>query len=222
MEQATRQQTVRAAAPVRRSAGYGFNKRLLDAVGSVLGLVVLSPVFALIAAVIWVDSGFPIIYKCQRLGQGGRQMTVFKFRTMYDGSHHHLEELLSADEERRLIYETNRKLRDDPRRTRVGAILRRTSLDELPQLWNVMRGDMSLVGPRPYMVDELDGIPQAGELLSVKPGITGLWQVSGRSDLTFEQRVALEIEYIRRRSLAFDLQLIGRTIGAVLSGRGAY
>ena len=220
MEQATRHQAVRAAAPARPS--HGFNKRLLDAVGSLLGLVLLSPVFALIAAVIWADSGFPIIYKCQRLGQGGRQMTVFKFRTMYDGSHHHLEELLSADEERRLIYETNRKLRDDPRRTRVGAILRRTSLDELPQLWNVMRGDMSLVGPRPYMVDELDGVPQAGELLSVKPGITGLWQVSGRSDLTFEQRVALEIEYIRRRSLAFDLQLIGRTIGAVLSGRGAY
>jgi lipopolysaccharide/colanic/teichoic acid biosynthesis glycosyltransferase len=172
--------------------------------------------------VIWVDSGFPIIYECQRLGRGGRQMTVFKFRTMYDGSHHHLDELLSVDEERRLIYETNRKLRDDPRRTRVGAILRRTSLDELPQLWNVLKGDMSLVGPRPYMVDELDGVPQATELLSVHPGITGLWQVSGRSDLTFEQRMRLEIEYIRRRSIAFDLQMIVRTVGAVLSGRGAY
>jgi exopolysaccharide production protein ExoY len=220
VEQATERRAVRA--PVTSRPIYDISKRLIDILGSTLGLVLLSPVLAAIAAVIWIDSGFPIIYECQRLGRGGRQMTVFKFRTMYDGSHHHLEELLSVDEERRLIYETNRKLRDDPRRTRVGAILRRTSLDELPQLWNVLKGDMSLVGPRPYMVDELDGVPEASDLLSVHPGITGLWQVSGRSDLTFEQRVALEIEYIRRRSIAFDLQMIARTVGAVLSGRGAY
>jgi lipopolysaccharide/colanic/teichoic acid biosynthesis glycosyltransferase len=220
MEQATRQRVLRASVPSRPL--YGISKRTLDIVASALGLVLLSPVFAIVAAVIWADSGVPIIYRCQRLGRSGDEMTVFKFRTMYDGSHHHLEELLSADEERRLIYETNRKLKDDPRRTRVGAGLRRSSLDELPQLWNVLKGDMSLVGPRPYMVDELNGAPEAAELLSVKPGITGLWQVSGRSDLPFEERVALEVEYVRKRGMALDLQLIARTIGAVLSGRGAY
>ena len=220
MEQATRQRVLRATVPSRPL--YGISKRALDVVASALGLVLLSPLFAIVAAVIWADSGLPIIYRCQRLGRSGDEMTVFKFRTMYDGSHHHLEELLSADEERRLIYETNRKLKDDPRRTRVGAGLRRSSLDELPQLWNVLKGDMSLVGPRPYMVDELDGAPEAAELLSVKPGITGLWQVSGRSDLPFEERVALEVEYVRMRGMVLDLQLIARTIGAVLSGRGAY
>jgi lipopolysaccharide/colanic/teichoic acid biosynthesis glycosyltransferase len=204
------------------SAVYEATKRGADLIGSAIGLVVLSPVMLVIAGVIWADSGLPIIYRCQRLARGGREMTVYKFRTMYDGSHHHLEELLSADEERRLIYETNRKLRDDPRRTRVGAVLRRTSLDELPQLWNVLRGEMSLVGPRPYLPDELDGTAEAAELLSVRPGMTGLWQVSGRSDVPFEGRLQLETEYVRRRSWPLDLSIIGRTFGAVINGRGAY
>jgi lipopolysaccharide/colanic/teichoic acid biosynthesis glycosyltransferase len=201
---------------------YEITKRTADLIGSAMALILLSPLMLAVAAVIWTDSGLPIIYRCERLGTGGRRMTVYKFRTMYDGSHHHLEELLSADDERRLMYEANRKLPDDPRRTRVGAILRRTSIDELPQLWNVLRGDMSLVGPRPYLPDELMGASQAPELLSVRPGMTGLWQVSGRSDLLFEQRVELEIDYVRRRSWPLDLSIIGRTFGAVVNGRGAY
>ena len=201
---------------------YQSTKRLTDVVGSAALLVLLSPFMLAIAVGIRVDSGLPILYRGQRLGLGGRRITVHKFRTMYDGSHHHLEELLTADEEYRLEYATNRKLKGDPRRTRVGVFLRRTSLDEMPQLWNVLRGDMSLVGPRPYMPGELDAVASAGELLSVRPGITGLWQVSGRSELTFEQRIALETDYVRRRKWGLDLWILARTLGAVISGRGAY
>jgi lipopolysaccharide/colanic/teichoic acid biosynthesis glycosyltransferase len=141
---------------------------------------------------------------------------------MRDGSHHHLEELLTADEELRLEYGVSRKLREDPRRTRVGVFLRRTSLDELPQLLNVLVGEMSLVGPRPYFPGELDGRHEAVEILQVRPGITGLWQVNGRSDRTFEERLAFDVDYVRRRTLVLDLGILGRTVGAVVSGRGAY
>jgi lipopolysaccharide/colanic/teichoic acid biosynthesis glycosyltransferase len=201
---------------------YDSTKRLVDVLGSALFLVILSPLMLGIALAIGLDDGLPIVYRCQRLGRGGRQITVHKFRTMYDGSHHHLQQLLTTDEELRLAYRMWRKLPEDPRRTRIGAILRRTSLDELPQLWDVLRGEMSLVGPRPYMVTELDGISEARELLSVRPGITGLWQVSGRSDLTFDQRVALDTHYVRRRSWGLDAAIAARTVGAVASGRGAY
>ncbi|HET7646597.1 MAG TPA: sugar transferase, partial [Candidatus Limnocylindria bacterium] len=125
-------------------------------------------------------------------------------------------------EERRLEYGVNRKLRDDPRRTRVGIFLRRTSLDELPQLVNVLFGQMSLIGPRPYFIDELRGRPEADVLLRVRPGITGLWQVNGRSDRTFEERIRLETEYVQRRGWGLDATIAVRTIGAVISGRGAY
>ncbi|MGH2383485.1 MAG: sugar transferase [Candidatus Limnocylindria bacterium] len=221
MEQVSERRTAQRPLAVGKSF-YDGTKRGADLVGSLFLLILLAPVFLVVALVIGADSGLPIIYKCQRLGRGGRAMTAYKFRTMFDGSHHHLEEMLSIDEERRLIFETNRKLKDDPRRTRVGAILRRTSLDELPQLWNVLRGEMSLVGPRPYFLDELDGRPEAGEVLSVRPGITGLWQVSGRSDLTFDERLALETDYVRRRSWGLDASIAARTIGAVIGGRGAY
>jgi undecaprenyl-phosphate galactose phosphotransferase len=141
---------------------------------------------------------------------------------MRNGSHGHLEELLSVDDERRMEYEASRKLRDDPRRTRVGMFLRRSSLDELPQLVNVLVGQMSLIGPRPYFSDELLGRPEAGDLLSVRPGITGLWQVNGRSDRTFEERVALEARYVAERGFGLDFSIAARTIGAVISGKGAY
>jgi lipopolysaccharide/colanic/teichoic acid biosynthesis glycosyltransferase len=175
-----------------------------------------------VSKVIWIDSGLPIVYRCQRLGRYGQPITVFKFRTMRDGSHHNLEELITADEERRLEYGINRKLRDDPRRTRVGGFLRRSSLDELPQLINVLAGEMSLIGPRPYFPDELRGRAEAVELLSVRPGITGLWQVNGRSDRTFEERIELELDYVRHRGFGRDFSILLRTIGAVISGRGAY
>jgi lipopolysaccharide/colanic/teichoic acid biosynthesis glycosyltransferase len=201
---------------------YWFTKRLTDIVGSALLLVILSPVFLLIAAAIWLDSGLPIIYRCQRIGRYGLPITVLKFRTMRDGSHHHLEELLTVDEERRLEYGVSRKLRQDPRRTRVGVFLRRTSLDELPQLVNVLIGDMSLVGPRPYFPGEMGGRAESGTILSVRPGITGLWQVSGRSDRTFDERLAMDVDYVLRRGFGADFRIMARTLSAVISGRGAY
>ena len=210
----------RTVAPT--SSTYPFAKRLFDVVGSATFLVVLSPVMAAIAVGIALETGFPIIYRCERLGRYGREMTAYKFRTMRDGSHHHLDELLQNDDEWRLEYEQNHKLRQDPRRTRVGIFLRRTSLDELPQLWNVLRGEMSLIGPRPYFLHELEATPHEADILSVRPGITGLWQVSGRSDLPLERRMELDAEYVQKRGFRMDLWILARTVGAVISGRGAY
>jgi lipopolysaccharide/colanic/teichoic acid biosynthesis glycosyltransferase len=209
-----------ASAPARRA--YDVVKRAFDLVVSIVALAVLSPILLLIALATWLDSGLPIIYECQRLGRHGRPIIVLKFRTMKEGSHHHLEELLTYDEERRLEFEMSRKLKDDPRRTRFGVLLRRTSLDELPQLLNVVAGEMSLIGPRPYFPDELSERPEGHEILSVRPGITGLWQVNGRSDRTFEERLALEVDYVRRRGFRLDADILMRTLGAVVSGRGAY
>lgn len=201
---------------------YASTKRLVDIVGSAILLTILLPFFVIIAVAIWIDTGLPIIYKCHRMGRFGRPIVVLKFRTMRDGSHHHLEELLTVDEEWALEYVERRKLRDDPRRTRVGAILRRMSLDELPQLVNVLAGDMSLIGPRPYFPGELEGRPEAELILRVRPGITGLWQVSGRADRTFEERVQFDVQYVNERGFATDAGILARTVGAVLSGRGAY
>ena len=201
---------------------YPATKRFLDIIGSATLLLLLSPVMAAIAASIALETGLPIIYKCERLGRFGTPMTAYKFRTMRDGSHHHLEELLLNDEEFRLEYEQSRKLREDPRRTRVGIVLRRSSLDELPQLWNVLRGQMSLIGPRPYFLHELEGTEYEAAILSVRPGITGLWQVSGRSDLPLERRMELDAEYVQRRGPRLDLWILAHTLGAVVSGRGAY
>lgn len=220
LEQITRSRL--AAPPSVARAAYFFAKRLLDLVGAAILLVVLLPVMIGIGLAIALDSGLPIIYRSQRMGRYGQPITVLKFRTMRDGSHHHLTELLTANEERRLEYQVNRKLRDDPRRTRVGTFLRRTSLDELPQLLNVLFGQMSLVGPRPYFPDELVNRPEAIDLLSVRPGITGLWQVNGRSDRTFEERVSLESRYVRARGFVLDFKILVLTLRAVLSGRGAY
>lgn len=221
MEQITQQRVAASSASLSRLLYY-FTKRLLDIVGAAVLLVLLAPVMLVTALAIWIDSGLPILYACQRAGRYGKPIVVLKFRTMRDGSHHHLEELLTVDEERKLEYGLNRKLKNDPRRTRVGTFLRRTSLDELPQLWNVLRGDMSLIGPRPYFADELRGRPEAVDLLSVRPGLTGLWQVSGRSDRTFAERLEIETDYVRRRGFALDASVAVRTVGAVLSGRGAY
>jgi len=201
---------------------YWFGRRLIDIIASAVLLIIAAPFLLLIAIAIWLDDGLPILYRCQRVGRYGQPITVLKFRTMRDGSHHHLEELLTADEERRLEYGRHRKLRRDPRRTRVGGVLRRFSLDELPQLLNILVGQMSLIGPRPYLPGELRGRPEADLILSVRPGLTGLWQVNGRSDRTFEERVAFDVEYVNTRGFRRDLAIMFRTVGAVVGGRGAY
>ncbi|WP_240756653.1 sugar transferase [Roseicella aquatilis] len=198
-------------------------KRGLDILGAGLLLLVLAPLFLLLALLIRADGG-PALYAHERVGRGGRRFGCLKFRSMVVDSQARLAALLDADPAARAEWEATRKLKDDPRVTRIGRILRATSLDELPQLINVLRGEMSLVGPRPVVAAELaEHYGAAAEAyLSVRPGVTGLWQVSGRSDTSYAARVALDAEYARTASLRTDLRILSRTPMVVLSRRGAY
>jgi lipopolysaccharide/colanic/teichoic acid biosynthesis glycosyltransferase len=195
-------------------------KRTIDLVGSALGLLVLTPLLLIAAVAVKVSSPGPVFYVSERVGREGRPFGMVKFRSMTHGAHdsrathHHLN-----------IHDSGPvfKIRDDPRVTRVGRYLRRCSIDELPQLWNVLRGDMSLVGPRPPLPEEfLLYSPREQRRLEVKPGITCIWQVSGRSDLDFDTWVDMDLAYIDTWSLRLDARLLGRTVAAVLTGRGAY
>ncbi|MGC3997195.1 MAG: sugar transferase [Anaeromyxobacter sp.] len=193
-------------------------KRAFDVVGSVAGLVLLAPVLAVAAAAVALDSRGPILFRQQRVGLHGRRFTLYKFRSMRCGA----EAERAALEHRNEMDGPVFKLRSDPRVTRVGRLLRRTSLDELPQLWNVLRGEMSLVGPRPPLPDEVRRYePWQRRRLSVKPGLTCTWQVSGRSEVGFRRWMELDLAYIDRWSLWQDVRIVLRTIPAVLLGRGA-
>src|SRR5438477_8553442 len=188
--------------------------------GAIVGLVVLSPLFALLAALVKLESRGPVFFTQERVGRGGRLFRIIKFRTMVNGADKRRDELLS-----RSVYGDARlfKVRDDPRMTRLGRFLRRTSLDELPQLANVLRGNMSLVGPRPPLPSEVALYEEHHYArFDVKPGITGPWQVAGRNQVTdFEQVVALETHYIREWSLLTDLAVMLRTVVVVFTMRGA-
>jgi len=199
-------------------ASQGF-KRLLDIVGSVVGLVLFAPIFALTAACILVEDGRPVLYKQIRSGRRGKPFAMYKFRSMVKNAETLKAGLEEHNESGGVIF----KIRQDPRITRVGRIVRKFSIDELPQFWNVFTGAMSLVGPRPPVPDEVEqyGVDDLYRL-EVKPGITCLWQFKGRSELSFEQQVALDRQYIESRSFALDLVILLKTIPAVLSGRGAY
>jgi lipopolysaccharide/colanic/teichoic acid biosynthesis glycosyltransferase len=200
-----------------------FRKRVLDVLLSAFLIVILSPALFLISIIVCADGG-PVLYAHRRVKRGGAEFSCLKFRTMSVHADRQLEALLSTDPVRRQEWTVARKLRDDPRITQFGRLLRVTSSDELPQLFNVLCGDMSLVGPRPVTHRELEefyGQKNAAAYLSVRPGITGLWQVSGRNDLGYEKRIALDLLYVRRMSLRLDLIILWRTIGAVLRGRGA-
>lgn len=194
-------------------------KRFVDILGAVIGLVVLSPLFLALAIAIKLDSPGPVIFKQTRVGRNRKEFTCYKFRSMYVDAEARLEALRERNEASGPLF----KIKDDPRRTRVGQFLRRTSLDELPQLWNVLRGEMSLIGPRPAIPSEVEAYePWHLRRLEVAPGITGLWQVSGRSDLTFDEMVLLDVYYIENWSPLLDLTILLRTIPTVLSGKGAY
>ena len=194
-------------------------KRIFDVVVSMVGLVLTAPLFLLIALAILVDGGFPVLFRQFRAGENGRVFRIFKFRTMVRGAEAMLPELVSLDE----LSDPMFKLKSDPRVTRVGRFLRRTSLDELPQLLNVLRGEMSIVGPRPELLDLVERYEPEHEVrLRVKPGITGPWQVYGRSELTFDEVLAVEREYVENLSLGRDLRIILMTIPAVFGRRGAY
>lgn len=198
-------------------------KALLDYFGALAGLIVFSPVFLLVAYAIKREDGGPIFHRRRVVGVNGKEFDAFKFRTMVQNADKVLEELMARDPEARAEYERETKLKNDPRITKIGNLLRKTSVDELPQLANVLRGEMSLVGPRMITPREVAKYGRWGmNLQTVKPGLTGLWQVTGRSDITYEERVRLDMYYIRNYSIWLDIQIIFQTIPAVLMSKGAY
>lgn len=195
-------------------------KRVFDVLAAGVALLVLSPVFLTVALVIkWKTPG-DVIFRHERSGRNGQPFTCYKFRTMVPEARW----ILEKDEQFRKSYCQSWKLVEDPRVTSVGRVLRKTSLDELPQLWNVLKGDMSLVGPRPVPEKELlqQYADYARTVTMVRPGMTGLWQISGRSNLPYEERVKLDVHYVRRLSFWFDILIILRTIPALLGSKDAY
>lgn len=196
----------------------GRPKRLLDLVIAITALIVLLPLMILVASLIKIRMGGPVLYAHPRVGFNGNTFRCFKFRTMVPNPEEKLLEYLVSHPDAAQEWRERRKLRNDPRVTALGRELRRASLDELPQLLNVLRGEMSCVGPRPIVAAEIQRYgPTAKEYLSTRPGLTGLWQVSGRSKLTYEQRVAMDREYVRSWSLGLDLRILLKTIPAILT-----
>ncbi|MDI6409689.1 sugar transferase [Streptomyces albus] len=194
-------------------------KEVVDRLGAALLLVVFAPLMVLVALLVVADSRGGALYRQRRVGKDGREFTIFKFRTMVAGAHGARATLAHRNEGAGLLF----KLRRDPRVTRVGAVLRRYSIDELPQLFNVLTGSMSLVGPRPPLPEESAAYgPDIRRRLLVKPGLTGLWQISGRSDLPWEEAVRLDLRYVEDWSLALDTVILWKTLRAVLRGQGAY
>jgi len=198
-------------------------KRILDVSAATLVGLAAAPLALAISLAIAFESRGPILFSQVRIGRGGRRFRIWKFRSMAVDADEMLQERLERNHADALEWLMTHKLRNDPRVTRVGRLLRRTSLDELPQLWNVLRGDMSMVGPRPIVEEE---IPKYGAALAlytqVRPGLTGLWQVSGRNDTTYRERVDLDCRYIRTWTLLEDLHVALRTVRVVMDGQGAY
>lgn len=200
---------------------YHFIKRLFDILVSGLSLIIFSPVFLLIAILIKIDSKGKAFYKHKRIGKNGEVIYLYKFRSMYSDSKERLEKMLQNPEIRK-EWEENFKLENDPRITKVGRMLRKTSLDELPQLLNILRGDMSIVGPRPVIENELEKYGEEKEkFLSVTPGLTGWWACNGRSCTSYEDRKKLELYYVEHRGIILDLKIIFKTFISVIKGNGA-
>jgi Undecaprenyl-phosphate galactose phosphotransferase WbaP len=198
-------------------------KRTIDLICATFLLIFLFPLLAVISLLVLMESGFPILYLQKRLGYEGRTFHIWKFRTMVKNSSEVLKMYLETNPDLRLEWECDQKLREDPRITHIGKFLRKSSLDELPQLWNVLRGDMSLVGPRPIVDNEISKYDEAYFLYQkVTPGLTGLWQVSGRNKTSYEERVAFDTYYVRNWSVWMDFYLLAKTVGVVLTGDGAY
>ncbi|HEY9441535.1 MAG TPA: sugar transferase [Streptomyces sp.] len=206
------------APPLRRGLAT-LLKSVTDRLGAALLIVLLAPVFVAVALAVQLDSPGPVVHRQTRIGRGGKPFTMSKFRTMVADAERLRPQLTGINEQAGRMF----KIRRDPRITRLGRVLRRSSLDELPQLFNVMQGHMSLVGPRPPLPEEVAGYDEVEQRrLAVKPGLTGLWQVSGRSDLSWDEAVALDLRYVDNWSPLVDLGVLCRTVGAVVAGRGAY
>lgn len=209
---------------IRKSKTYDFFKRFFDILFSTLSIIILSFLFLIIVILIAINSPGKVIFKDKRVGRNHKEINVYKFRTMYVDAEANIEKYMSKEEIEK--WKIERKIDNDKRITKIGKILRKTSLDELPQLFNIFIGNMSFVGPRPVARNELDANytkEEQNALLSVKPGLTGYWQAYGRSDVTYKNRKRQEMElaYLRKRSLFFDLKLIFLTIPAVLNHKGA-
>jgi undecaprenyl-phosphate galactose phosphotransferase len=200
-----------------------FTKSVLELAGTVLVLILLTPLFLVLALLVKISSKGPILFHQKRIGRGRRLFECLKFRTMYQDAEQRLNEMLASDETLRAEWLKYARIPNDPRVTPIGRLLRRSSLDELPQLWNVLRGEMACVGPRPYLPVESDRIGDSLDtIVRVLPGMTGLWQVSGRTSLPFAERLTLDEYYIRNWSLWMDFSIMLRTLRAVVSARGAY
>ncbi|WP_438536219.1 sugar transferase [Cetobacterium sp.] len=198
-------------------------KRIMDIMGAICGLSIYILIHLKYKKKISSDGGDTIFFQ-ERIGKDLKEFKIYKFRTMTIDGEEKLKEILK-DEKRRKEFEEAFKLKEDPRVTEVGKFLRKTSLDELPQFINILRGEMSLVGPRPVTKSEIEnyyGDSRGREVFSVKPGLTGLWQVSGRSDVTYEERINMDLEYVRNWSIWLDIKIIFKTLKMVMEGRGAY
>lgn len=205
---------------IRNSIFYLFTKRAIDFIGALVGLILLSPIMVIVAIAIKLeDPKGNIIFGHMRVGKDGKMFQCLKFRSMFSNAE---EMKKNFTEEQKREYAETFKLKDDPRITKVGKFIRKTSLDELPQLFNILKGDMTIVGPRPIVTDELDFYGEYEDYYkAVKPGLTGLWQVSGRSDTTYDERVALDMEYVTTRNTFKDLYIIFMTAVKVLKREGA-
>lgn len=214
-------------APARERLGTpvvgGYTKRAFDIVASLFALVALSPLFVCIATLIWVADGRPIFIRHNRVGLGGQLFPCLKFRTMSVNAEEALARHLACNPSAREEWRLTHKLKHDPRITPFGRYLRELSIDELPQLVNILQGNMSVVGPRPIVMEEIEKYGSSIEYyVSVRPGLTGLWQVSGRSDTTYEARVILDREYVQNWSMRQDIEIIARTVPEVLWARRTY
>lgn len=199
-------------------------KRIFDILFSLGAILFFLPLGLIIALLIKGTSPGRIFYSCKRVGKDGQPIYCWKFRTMCQDADKKLQEILHQNPQLKQEWDTYYKLKDDPRVSGIGKILRKTSLDELPQFWNVLLGDLSVVGPRPVTEEEIQKYfgEKASKILSVRPGLTGIWQTSGRSLLTFEERIRLEESYIEMQSLIFDLKIICKTIPMIFISRGAF
>jgi exopolysaccharide production protein ExoY len=201
----------------------GRVKRAFDVTAALIGIAALAPVFLGCYLLVIANSGRPVLFGHRRIGFAGREFSCLKFRTMAPDAERRLLNYLAADPNAQQEWTLNHKLRNDPRITRVGRIMRRTSLDELPQLFNVLKGDMSLVGPRPIVVDEIEKYQEHyGLYASARPGLTGLWQVKGRNHTTYAQRVGYDVDYLQNWSLIRDIKIVCMTFTRVIDQKGAF
>ncbi|MBA1373921.1 sugar transferase [Sphingomonas ursincola] len=197
--------------------------RTLDAIGAVLLLILFGPLMVLVAIGVFVSDPGPVVFRQKRIGRGGHQFDCLKFRTMTVDAEHRLAHLLANDPIARAEWDRDQKLRKDPRIVGIGHFLRKSSLDELPQLFNVLRGEMSLVGPRPIVAEEIGRYGRYfSHYCAVRPGITGLWQISGRNDVDYRRRVAFDVIYARKGTAMANVKILLLTVPSVVASRGSY